>query len=94
MSGHKPVQYPFHCDGCGFRWEDFAYMDGPKESACPECGAAGRRLFAVFASPLSFGHHMFPNRTPLARRKPRKESEERRVWQAQKDAGVSLHQKG
>ncbi len=86
--------YGFGCPSCDYRWETFAASDRPKASVCPNCGADGRRVFTTFAMPESFGHHMYPNRTPLSRRRPRKESEERRVWDAQKADGQTLHPAG
>jgi putative FmdB family regulatory protein len=87
--------YDFACDGCKVEWEArLPMLAEKKESPCPLCGKPGRRVFNTFIMSESFGHHMFPNRTSLDRRKPRKESEELRVWRAQKDAGRSLHQKG
>jgi hypothetical protein len=64
---------------------------GPPLSLCPECGEPGRKVFVVFNSPESRGHHMYPARTPVHLRKPRKESEDRAIWQARKEQGISQH---
>lgn len=83
--------YQFSCRECGWRWDDFCAMDGPKESECPECGAGGRRVYSSFASPLSFGKIMWPQRTPTHRLKPRRDDEDRDIWKAKKDAGETMH---
>ncbi len=86
--------YGFACPACDFRWDDWATMHGPKTSACPECGAGGRRAFSSFASPVAFGKIMWPQRTPTHLLKPRRDDEDRTIWQAKKDAGQTIHQKG
>ena len=83
--------YDWSCPDCSFRWEDWAPMHGPKTSVCPECGAGGRRAFSSFASPLSFGKFMWPQRTPTARLKARRDDEDRDIWKAKKAAGDTMH---
>jgi putative FmdB family regulatory protein len=82
--------YEFRC-ACGHRWDAYATMDGPKESDCPECGESGRRAFSSFASPESFGKFMWPQRTPTARLKARRDDEDRDIWKAKKAAGDTMH---
>jgi hypothetical protein len=95
VSGHNPTQYPFKCPECGFRWEDFWHMDhdeyGPPASTCPECGTWGQRTYSVPVALRTLGKHMHPAITPEHRRRPQNAAQERRVWDAQKAAGVSLH---
>lgn len=88
---HNRALYDFRCPSCDWRWEAFARSDRPKLDTCPNCGAQGERAFSTFASPASFGHSIWPQRTPTHLLKPRRDDEDRDIWQAKKDAGVTLH---
>lgn len=84
--------YDFACDSCILQWEvRLPMLAETKESNCPRCGGAGRRLFSTFASPVSFGRIMWPQRTPTHLLKPRRDDEDRTIWQAKKAAGETMH---
>lgn len=84
--------FEFRCPECEIRWEDFWPTEyGPPLSACPECGECGKRVWTPHRTVLTLGKHMHPAITPEHRRRPQNAAQERRVWDAQKAAGVSLH---
>lgn len=47
--------YEYACSACGAQFERLQPMSAPRESDCPGCGLAAKRVLSVFAATIAVG---------------------------------------